>query len=122
MIRSAECARGHCALRLGQLGVADTSRAVRLGRDHQRPDKGHFPAERDLDVLATNQLEQSARIRRDLACLDVPRRAGDGEEFRVGRREGIQQGKCVVDARVAVDDQLHHCTTIAPRPARLPTK
>ena len=87
-----------------QFGIPHAPRTVGLGRDLQRPDQGHGPPERDLDIALADQLEQSPVVLGDLVGLHVAAAAGDGDHLGVVGRQQVQEGQAVVDPRVAVDD------------------
>ena len=88
-----------------QLGVTEALRTVRLGRRLERPDERRFAADRDLDVGPARELEDGARVDRDLPRIDVARDAGDRDEVGIGRAGRVEQGEAVVDAGVDVEDQ-----------------
>ena len=91
--------------RLRQLRVADPVRAVRLGRDLERPSQRCLAADGDLDVGPAGQLQHRPRVPRDVGQRRVARQARHRDELRLRARGGVQQRQRVVDPRVDVEDQ-----------------
>jgi len=68
-------------------------------------DERHFPAQSNLDVGPSSEVEHGSRVLGHLASLDIARHAGDGHEVDLRRGARVQQGEGVVDAGVAVDEE-----------------
>ena len=85
--------------------MAQSLRAVGLGRRLERPDERDLATHRDLDVRSAGELQHGARVDPDLLRVDVARHARGGDQVRVGRGRGVEQREAVVDAGVDVQDE-----------------
>ena len=87
-----------------QARVAESQRAMRLGRRDQRPDERRLAPDCDLDVDPAGELQDCSSVLGDLAGVDVAGHARDADDLGIRRADCVQECEGVVDAGVAVDD------------------
>src|SRR5690606_33317621 len=99
---------GGGADRFGEHGVAQAGGSVHVpGADH-RVEQGAGAAGGDRDVAQVQELAERQRVPGGHGQVGVAAHGGDGDDLQAGGAGGEGEGHGVVDAGVAVDEDLCH--------------
>ena len=98
-----------------QLGRPDAALAVDLGGAHDLADQRPGGPFGDRDVVPAIGVQQAERVLGAMTDVGVSADGGDGQDIKLGARDGEADGQRVVEPGIAVDDQRQRASRASRR-------